>query len=173
MIGRNCLFDGNDDRKCSLRSHKVRLEKTNLALAHLHMVQAMEQGRCWSEAARCARLLLSQLTAYQLRQRMRNAGKQDLRDGRHGRPALQFGGNLVQAKNQVLTRKRRWSSNVGKGHTHLPEPFLYSLILCIEGRFNCPAPLHKLPRQTANIWRRSRANDSFCRLLRWHRKQGR
>jgi transposase len=63
------------------------MEKTDLAPARLHMVQAMEQGMSWDEAAKCAGLRLSQSTAYRLRQRMRKAGEQALHDGRHGHPA--------------------------------------------------------------------------------------
>src|SRR5579859_5086667 len=54
--------------------------------ARIRLVEAMEQGISWHEAAKCAGLQISQSTAYRLRQRMRKAGEQALREGRHGHP---------------------------------------------------------------------------------------
>ena len=62
------------------------MEETNLYRARLQVVQAMEQGLPWHEAAKRAGLEISQSTAYRLRQRMRKAGEQALREGRHGHP---------------------------------------------------------------------------------------
>jgi transposase len=47
----------------------------------------MEQEFSWHEAAKRAGIKISQSTAYRLRQRMRQGGKQALHDGRRGHPA--------------------------------------------------------------------------------------
>lgn len=62
------------------------MEETNLYRARVQVVQAMEQGLAWPEAAKRAGLQISPSTAYRLRQRMRKAGEQALREGRHGHP---------------------------------------------------------------------------------------
>ena len=62
------------------------MEETNLYRARIQVVEAMEQGLPWHEAAKRAGLEISQSTAYRLRQRMRKAGEQALREGRHGHP---------------------------------------------------------------------------------------
>jgi transposase len=62
------------------------MEETNLFTARVQVVEAMEQGLPWHEAASRAGLQISQSTAYRLRQRMRQGGKQALREGRHGHP---------------------------------------------------------------------------------------
>lgn len=62
------------------------MEETNLYRARVQVVEAMEQGLPWHEAAKRAGLEISQSTAYRLRQRMRKAGEQALREGRHGHP---------------------------------------------------------------------------------------
>jgi putative transposase len=62
------------------------MEETNLYRARVQVVEAMEQGLPWHEATKRAGLEISQSTAYRLRQRMREAGEQALREGRHGHP---------------------------------------------------------------------------------------
>ncbi len=62
------------------------MEETNLYRARVQVVEAMEQGLPWHEATKRAGLEISQSTAYRLRQRMRKAGEQALREGRHGHP---------------------------------------------------------------------------------------
>lgn len=62
------------------------MEETKLYTARVQVVEAMEQGLPWHEAARLAGLQISQSTAYRLRQRMRQGGEQALREGRHGHP---------------------------------------------------------------------------------------
>ena len=62
------------------------MEASNLSLARMQVVEAMEQGLPWHEAAKRAGLEISQSTAYRLRQRMRQGGEQALREGRHGHP---------------------------------------------------------------------------------------
>ena len=62
------------------------MEETNLYTARVQVVEAMEQGLPWYEAAKRAGLQISQSTAYRLRQRMRQGGEQALHEGRHGHP---------------------------------------------------------------------------------------
>jgi|SRR5450432_1059836 transposase len=63
------------------------MEESKLYTARVQVVEAMEQGLPWHEAAKLAGLPISQSTAYRLRQRLRQAGKQALQEGRHGHPA--------------------------------------------------------------------------------------
>src|SRR6266567_9126934 len=62
------------------------METTHLFPARVQVVEAMEQGLPWHEAAKRAGLQISQSTAYRLRQRVRKAGEPALREGRHGHP---------------------------------------------------------------------------------------
>jgi transposase len=62
------------------------MEASDLYTARVQVVEAMEQGLSWQEATQRAGLQISQSTAYRLRQRMRKAGEQALREGRHGHP---------------------------------------------------------------------------------------
>jgi transposase len=59
---------------------------TDLYRARMQVVEAMEHGHSWQEAATRAGLEISQSTAYRLCQRMRQGGEQALREGRHGHP---------------------------------------------------------------------------------------
>jgi transposase len=63
------------------------MEESNLYTARVQVVEAMEQGLPWHEAAQRAGLQISQSTTYRLRQRMRAVGEQALREGRHGHPS--------------------------------------------------------------------------------------
>src|SRR5258707_11979647 len=60
--------------------------ESKLYTARVQVVEAMEQGLPWHEAAKRAGLQISQSTAYRLRQRMRQGGEQALHEGRHGHP---------------------------------------------------------------------------------------
>jgi transposase len=62
------------------------MEESKLDTARVQVVEAMERGIPWHEAAKLAGLQISQSRAYRLRQRMRQGGKQALREGRHGHP---------------------------------------------------------------------------------------
>ena len=62
------------------------MEESKLSTKRVQVVEAMEQGLPWHEAAKRAGLPISQSTAYRLRQRMRKAGEQALSEGRHGHP---------------------------------------------------------------------------------------
>lgn len=55
--------------------------------ARVRLVEAIEQGESWQEAAQQTGLQISQSTAYRLRQRMCQGGEQALREGRHGHPS--------------------------------------------------------------------------------------
>src|SRR5260370_7397769 len=61
--------------------------ESKLYTARMQVVEAMEQGLPWHEAAKRAGLQISQSTAYRLRQRMREAGELALREDRHGHPS--------------------------------------------------------------------------------------
>jgi transposase len=63
------------------------MEESKLYTARVQVVEAMERGIPWHEAAKLAGLQISQSTAYRLRQRMRRGGKPTLQEGRHGHPA--------------------------------------------------------------------------------------
>lgn len=63
------------------------MEESKLYTARVQVVEAMERGSPWHEAAKLAGLQISQSTAYRLRQRMRQGGKQALQESRHGHPA--------------------------------------------------------------------------------------
>jgi transposase len=63
------------------------MAESKLYRARVQMLEVMEQGLRWDEAAKKADLQLSQSTAYRLRQRLRQGGKQALQEGRHGHPA--------------------------------------------------------------------------------------
>jgi transposase len=63
------------------------MTENKLYRARVQLVEAMEQGFPWHEAAKQAGLPISQSTAYRLRQRMRQGGKLALQEGRHGHPA--------------------------------------------------------------------------------------
>jgi transposase len=63
------------------------MEESQLYTARVQVVEAMEQGLSWHESIEQAGLQISQSTAYRLRQRMRQGGKQALQEGRHGHPA--------------------------------------------------------------------------------------
>jgi transposase len=63
------------------------MEESKLYTARVQVVEAMEQGLPWHEAAKQAGLQISQSTAYRLRQRLHRGGNQALQEGRHGHPA--------------------------------------------------------------------------------------
>jgi len=84
------------------------MEAFHLYAARVQVVEAMEQGLPWHEAAKRAGLEISQSTAYRLRQRMRQGGKQALREGRHGHPA------------KVRGEVRQWLEETCRQAPHTP-----------------------------------------------------
>ena len=91
-----------------LRARVVLMEAFHLYAARVQVVEAMEQGLPWHEAAKRAGLEISQSTAYRLRQRMRQGGKQALREGRHGHPA------------KVRGEVRQWLEETCRQAPHTP-----------------------------------------------------
>ena len=85
-----CLDDGRHQTLVLTPATEVGeerpMEESKLYTARVQVVEAMEQGLSWHEAAKRAGLQISQSTAYRLRQRMRQGGEQALREGRHGHP---------------------------------------------------------------------------------------
>jgi transposase len=79
---------------------EVFMEESKGYLARVQVVEAMEQGLPWHEAAQQAGLQISQSTAYRLRQRMRQGGEQALQEGRHGHP-VKLRGEIRQWLEQV------------------------------------------------------------------------
>jgi hypothetical protein len=81
----------------------VPIKESKLYMARVQVVEAMEQGLLWHEAAKRAGLPISQLTTYRLRQRMWEADEQAMREGRHGHPS-----------NCEVRCGRFWKRHVGK-----------------------------------------------------------
>ncbi len=84
------------------------MEETNLYTTRVQVVEAMEQGLPWHEAAKRAGLKISQSTAYRLRQRVRKAGEPALREGRHGHP--------IKLRGEV----RQWLEETCRQAPHTP-----------------------------------------------------
>src|SRR5260370_41666453 len=82
------------------------MEENELYMARVQVVEAMENGLPWHEAAKRAGLQISQSTVYRLRQRMRKAGEQALPEGRHGQPA-KLRGEVRQWLEQTCQRAPR------------------------------------------------------------------
>src|SRR2546423_895311 len=77
------LPNGKEDA-CYMRKGNV---FSSMSRGDSHVTCALcQNGRDPDEAAKRAGLQISQSTAYRLRQRMRKAGEQALREGRHGPP---------------------------------------------------------------------------------------
>ncbi len=93
------------------------MEESKLYTARVQVVEAMEQGLPWHEAAKQAGLQISQSTAYRLRQRMRQGGKPALQEGRHGHPAKMRG--EVREFLEETCRQTRFRSSLPSG---LPSP---------------------------------------------------
>jgi len=96
------------------------MEENELSMARAQVVEAMENGLPWHEAAKRAGLQISQSTAYRLRQRMRKAGEQALREGRHGHPA-KLRGEVRQWLEQTCQRAPHTPSH--EIQTHLAQGF--------------------------------------------------
>jgi transposase len=79
------------------------MEEFHLYAAQVQVVEAMEQGLPWYEAAKRAGVEISQSTAYRLRQRMRQGGEQALHEGRHGHP-IKLRGEVRQWLEQTCQR---------------------------------------------------------------------
>lgn len=84
------------------------MEKSKLFTVRVQVIEAMEQGFSWHEAASRAGIKISQSTAYRLRQRMRQSGEQALQEGRHGHP--------VRLRGEV----RKWLEQTCQHAPHTP-----------------------------------------------------
>ena len=84
------------------------MRESKLYTARMQVVEAMGQGLPWHEAAKRAGLQISQSTAYRLRQRMRQGGKQALCEGRHGHP--------IKLRGEV----RQWLEETCRQAPHTP-----------------------------------------------------
>ena len=63
------------------------MEPKQRRAAKQQMLELMEKGMSWQEAATSAGVQTSRATAYQWRQEARTRGEAALQDGRHGHPA--------------------------------------------------------------------------------------
>jgi transposase len=112
------------------------MEESKLYTARLQVVEAMEQGFSWHEAAKRAGLQISQSTAYRLRQRMRQAGKQALQEGRHGHPA------------KLRGEVREWLQKTCQQAPHTPS---HEIQAQLAERFALPISVSQLNRVRAAL----------------------
>jgi transposase len=112
------------------------MEESKLYMARVQVVEAMEQGLSWHEAAKQAGLQIGQSTAYRLRQRMREGGKQALQEGRHGHPA------------KLRGEVRQWLEETCRRAPHTPS---HKLQAQIAERFALPISISQLNRVRAAL----------------------
>jgi transposase len=112
------------------------MEATELYTARMQVVEAMEQGLSWREAAQRAGLEISQSTAYRLRQRMRQGGEQALREGRHGHP--------IKLRGEV----RQWLEQTWKPAPHTPS---HEIQTQLAQRFSLQVSVSQLNRVRATL----------------------
>jgi transposase len=111
-------------------------EATDLYTARVQVVEAMEQGLSWQEAAKRAGLEISQSTAYRLRQRMRQGGEQALREGRHGHP--------IKLRGEV----RQWLEQTCQQAPHTPS---HQIQTQLARRFSLPVSVSQINRVRATL----------------------
>ena len=112
------------------------MEATDLYTARVQVVEAMEQGLSWREAAKRAGLEISQSTAYRLRQRMRQGGEQALREGRHGHP--------IKLRGEV----RHWLEQTCQQAPHTPS---HEIQTQLAQRFSLQVSVSQLNRVRATL----------------------
>ncbi len=112
------------------------MEARELYTARVQVVEAMEQGLPWHEATKRAGLQISQSTAYRLRQRMRQGGKQALQEGRHGHPA------------KLRGEVREWLEETCRQAPHTPSHEIQALL---AERFALPISVSQLNRVRAAL----------------------
>jgi transposase len=112
------------------------VEKINLYTARVQVVEAMEQGLPWHEAAKRAGLPISQSTAYRLRQRMRQGGEQALREGRHGHP-VKLRGEVRKFLEQTCRQ--------------LPSPPSHEIQTQLDQRFSLHVSVSQINRTRATL----------------------
>jgi transposase len=96
------------------------MEESRLSTERVQIVEAMEQGLPWHEAARRAGLQISQSMAYRLRQRMRQGDEQALYEGRHSHP-IKLRGEVHHWLEQTCQRAPHTPSH--EIHTQLAQRF--------------------------------------------------
>src|SRR6266446_364527 len=69
------------------REQGTSMEQEQRRAAKQHMLELMEAGVSWQEAATTTGVQTSRATAYRWRQEARTRGEAALQDGRHGHPA--------------------------------------------------------------------------------------
>jgi transposase len=111
-------------------------EATDLYTARVQVVEAMEQGLSWQEAAKRAGLEISQSTAYRLPQRMRQGGEQALREGRHGHP--------IKLRGEV----RQWLEQTCQQAPHTPS---HEIQTQLARRFSLPVSVSQINRVRATL----------------------
>ena len=112
------------------------MEESKLYTARVQVVEAMEQGLPWHEAAKQAELQISQSTAYRLRQRMRQGGKLALQEGRHGHPA------------KVRGEVRQWLEETCRQAPYTPS---HEIQAQLAKRFALPISVSQLNRVRATL----------------------
>ncbi len=112
------------------------MEETNLYRARIQVVEAMEQGLPWHEAAKRAELQISQSTAYRLHQRMRKADEQALREGRHGHPI------------KLRGEARKFLEEICRQAPHMPS---YQVQTQLAQRFSLQVSVSQINRVRASL----------------------
>jgi transposase len=112
------------------------MEEFHLYAARVQVAQAMEQGLPWYEAAKRARLEISQSTAYRLRQRMRQGGEQALREGRQGHPS------------KLRGEVRQWLDQTWKLAPHTPS---HEIQTQLAQRFTLQVSVSQINRVRATL----------------------
>ncbi|TME11064.1 MAG: helix-turn-helix domain containing protein [Chloroflexi bacterium] len=78
---------GGNRKKPERRKQGTSMEPEQRRAAKQQMLELMQAGVSWQEAARTAGVQTSRATAYRWRQEARTRGEAALEDGRHGHPA--------------------------------------------------------------------------------------
>src|SRR5438552_6046317 len=78
---------GGNRKKPERRKQGTSMEPEQRRAAKQQMLELMEAGVSWQEAARTAGVQTSRATAYRWKQEARIRGEAALQDGRHGHPA--------------------------------------------------------------------------------------
>src|SRR6266516_4971500 len=78
---------GNRKKPFEKREHGTSMEPEQRRAAKQQMLELMEAGVSWQEAATTAGVQISRASAYRWRQEARTRGEAALQDGRHGHPA--------------------------------------------------------------------------------------
>jgi len=131
----------------------MRMEVTDLYTARVQVVEAMEQGLSWQEAAQRAGLEISQSTAYRLRQRMRQGGEQALREGRHGHP--------IKLRGEV----RQWLAQTCQQVPHTPSREIQTQLAQCFSR-ESGYLVRFLRRENATVSRGGKTENASIRQMR-------